>query len=59
MKEKLLAETAKAGDSLQRQQSRVLEAERVAEEARRKMEGALVAQQAAETRYIHTYTLHM
>ena len=43
-------EAARVGESLQQLRNRVQEAERAGEQARRRMENALVAQQAAEAR---------
>lgn len=60
MKGTLSTEAAKTEETLQKMQARVCEAEQAADEAHRKMNNALMAQQAAETRYIniHMYAPH-
>ena len=57
VKEKLSMEVSKTEETLQRLQSRVYEAEQAADVAHRKMDSALMAQRAAETRYISHNTV--
>ena len=51
-KEKLTMEAAKTEETLQTLQTRVCEAELAADEAHRKMDNALMAKRAAESRYV-------
>ena len=51
-KENLSMEVAKTEETLLRLQTRVCEAEQAADEAHRKMDNALMAKRAAESRYM-------
>lgn len=59
VRERVSVDMAKAEETIQQLNNRVHEAERARDEACRKTNSAIIAQRAAETRSVYTYTYNM